>query len=330
MKNFKYDLVVIIPCFNESENIISTIKSIKKSNVTFKLFFIIVDDNSTDDTYDVVAGYFKLKNIDGKIVKNKNKPGAGGARNTGLSNLPNTEFILFFDADDTMLEQSLEKILTIAYSSSADLIITKYQYKSCNKEIYRKMLPSDELLWNKFYKSNSEIKLKDKPDLIKLINYPWNKIIRKDYVDKIDLKFSETIVHNDIYAHWIMMVKSQSILLADVVICEHIVFNNGKNITNISDERRVEIFQALNDVENIFSRSPFLEPFYYKQFIEFKRNLCDWALNRIDPTHKLEFEKALSNSFSNLDLKRFINLFNKSPLLAFYAAQKKFGIWEGL
>ncbi|MDD2467026.1 MAG: glycosyltransferase [Desulfobulbus sp.] len=85
---------VIIPMYNSSEYIVTTIDSVINQDYT-NLEIIIIDDGSTDDSYDKVK-----VNFDGlvNIIKIKNS-GVSFARNIGI-NASSGHYIAFLDADD--------------------------------------------------------------------------------------------------------------------------------------------------------------------------------------------------------------------------------------
>ena len=88
---------VIIPCFNSEEYITRAIESILKQSYT-NYEIILVNNNSTDNTYNILQEYAKKKA--GLVnVFNEYKKGAPAARNKGLSEAKG-EWIQFLDADD--------------------------------------------------------------------------------------------------------------------------------------------------------------------------------------------------------------------------------------
>lgn len=93
---------VIIPAHNEEKYILRTIESVK--NQTFKNFeIIVVDDGSTDRTYDV------CKNSVDYVVKLNKKSGPAKARNEGVKK-SSGEILVFLDADTLLSPKVLEKI----------------------------------------------------------------------------------------------------------------------------------------------------------------------------------------------------------------------------
>jgi glycosyltransferase involved in cell wall biosynthesis len=94
---------IILPVFNSERFIYDSIKSLL--NQTFEnKEIIIVDDESTDASYDI-AKSFESKSC--KIIKQKNA-GAAIARNTGLAHATGA-YIQFMDVDDFISVDKIEK-----------------------------------------------------------------------------------------------------------------------------------------------------------------------------------------------------------------------------
>lgn len=101
---------VIIPLFNHHEYIIDCINNI--INQTHKnIEIIIVDDCSTDGSYDLVNDFIKSNNNDTiKLLKTKKNSGCYYARNIGIHNSIG-DYIVFQDSDDLSLSSRIEDVL---------------------------------------------------------------------------------------------------------------------------------------------------------------------------------------------------------------------------
>ncbi|MBU5689296.1 MAG: glycosyltransferase family 2 protein, partial [Candidatus Aenigmarchaeota archaeon] len=87
---------VVIPTYNRKEMLIRLIKSIKKS--TYKnLEIIVVDDASTDGTYEEI----KRKFPDVKIVRNEKNLLLAASRNIGIKNSKG-KYIFLIDDDNVV------------------------------------------------------------------------------------------------------------------------------------------------------------------------------------------------------------------------------------
>lgn len=90
-------ITVVMPARNAASTIIAALKSIERQRSSrLRVYVVVVDDNSTDDTFDVVSSYAMS---DLKIVRNSRKPGVSGALNHGLG-LVRTQYVARLDADD--------------------------------------------------------------------------------------------------------------------------------------------------------------------------------------------------------------------------------------
>lgn len=102
---------VIIPVFNASDTIISTLESVRCQ--TYSNFeIIIVNDGSTDDSEHLINNYILLySTLDVKFINQLNG-GVSKARNVGMK-LAKGDFIALLDSDDEWLENKLERQIEI-------------------------------------------------------------------------------------------------------------------------------------------------------------------------------------------------------------------------
>ncbi len=104
-------IAVIIPAFNEAENIVKTVQSVL--NLQYpqdKLYIVVVDDGSIDDTYKTTREHFAgLKNL--HILRKVNE-GKAEAVNHALNKLPkDIEYVGVLDADSFVKEDALLKVV---------------------------------------------------------------------------------------------------------------------------------------------------------------------------------------------------------------------------
>lgn len=76
---------IIIPCYNESENITDTVNNIDKyiKSLGYDYEFIFVDDGSTDDTYDRILE-LSAKRHDIHVIRLSRNFGKESALKSGL------------------------------------------------------------------------------------------------------------------------------------------------------------------------------------------------------------------------------------------------------
>jgi dolichol-phosphate mannosyltransferase len=117
---------VIIPTFNESENICNVLKSIKESLPKINLEAIVVDDNSPDGTGKIVEDYIQsMKNIAGysiSVIHRKAKEGLSSAILDGLRN-SNGDTIVVMDSDLSHPPQIIPKMLETLKQTQCDIVV---------------------------------------------------------------------------------------------------------------------------------------------------------------------------------------------------------------
>ncbi len=114
---------VIIPAYQAERTLEPCVKSILEQTVdVFEI--IIVDDGSTDGTYDIAI---QLKKEDKRIVviRQENR-GAAAARNTGLHNMRG-DYVAFIDSDDTVKGNYFEELICALPS---DIVVTRLESKA--------------------------------------------------------------------------------------------------------------------------------------------------------------------------------------------------------
>ncbi|MGA7935410.1 MAG: glycosyltransferase family 2 protein [Kovacikia sp.] len=105
-----YSLDILIPVYNEGENIIKVLESLRCSVKTpFRI--LICYDHETDNTLDALKGYVNAPMVKMDLVRNQGK-GVFGAVMTGFR-ASNAPAVLIFPADDTynagILDQMFQK-----------------------------------------------------------------------------------------------------------------------------------------------------------------------------------------------------------------------------
>jgi len=108
---------VVLPTYNRRDVVQRALQSVLKQSFSdFEV--LIIDDGSTDDTKDVLAGYVeKDARVKYHWQENSGKP--AGSRNTGLK-LAKGDWIAFLDSDDIWYPEKLQKMADLIQSYSGD------------------------------------------------------------------------------------------------------------------------------------------------------------------------------------------------------------------
>ena len=108
----KPEVTIVIPLYNRAHLIERTLESVSDQSYR-PIRLIVVDNNSSDSSSDVVAGWAsRHETVDFRVtLLHESRQGAAIARNTGLAAC-DTEWVFFFDSDDRMLPSLVESVMT--------------------------------------------------------------------------------------------------------------------------------------------------------------------------------------------------------------------------
>jgi dolichol-phosphate mannosyltransferase len=125
----KYTLGIVIPTYNEAENIAILIDRVKTEveKYSIKTVILVMDDGSPDGTYNLVNEYIKTATFSEFLtVTAKQRPGKQGiasAYTQGFSILkPDCEFLLEMDADFSHKPEYIHEFLS-CMDAGSDLVI---------------------------------------------------------------------------------------------------------------------------------------------------------------------------------------------------------------
>jgi len=107
------DVVVIIPTFNEIENISKMLETVMSLPVRFDV--LVVDDNSTDGTDEIARGA-------GAIVRYEYKQGKGNVIRRMFRDI-DAECYIMIDGDDTYPAEAAPEMVKMVFEQNADMVV---------------------------------------------------------------------------------------------------------------------------------------------------------------------------------------------------------------
>jgi len=101
---------IIVCCYNSADRIGYVLKHLAlQKNIHFPLEIILIDNNSSDLTGDIVLSEWKALGTPFKLIVEKEpKPGLSNARNKGLA-MSNYDIVIFCDDDNWLCDTYVEK-----------------------------------------------------------------------------------------------------------------------------------------------------------------------------------------------------------------------------
>ena len=132
--DFEYEATVVIPCKNRVRTIGDALSSALSQKTSFKYNVIVVDDNSTDGTVEVIKSFLD----DPKLVyiaQDKTYHAIGGNWNAALHHPKCGRFAIQLDSDDVYYdENTVQKFVEAFHVQKCAMVIGTYRMTDFNLE----------------------------------------------------------------------------------------------------------------------------------------------------------------------------------------------------
>ena len=287
-------ITIIMPVYNVEKYLKEAIEA--STNQTYKnLEIILIDDGSTDSSGKICDEYAK-KDSRIKVIHQENK-GASVARNAGLDNATG-KYIMFSDSDDTFELDACEKLYNYIEKTNADYVVgnyanmdedgTKWEKPVFDTVKYTERRLSVEDYNASFYVMNSSA---------------CNKIFRKSFLDKIEVRFIEKLPAEDAIFTTYCFIKSKCVYYMPSIVYNYRLRPSNSVSTSCSKNFFMGMNKAYRIIYNNFKESNNLD--YYRFFYAKSMNYILYKFidsdeltkeERIDILDAMKWFYVLSNS----------------------------------
>lgn len=254
---------IIIPVFNGGQFLDRCLSSI--TNQSYKnIEIIVVNDGSTDNTKTICKNYSQS---DQRIkIIHKDNEGVSIARNIGLD-ISTGDYVYFADADDYVLQDSIENFINKAMTSSAEIVVAEYYIASDSYKI--RVSPKA---------------FKDKKSFLCSVlsgaNHSalWNKLFKKELFDNI--RFNKNIYYMEDKVLLVEILSCIQLSIDILYIPVYIYWQNQDSITNLKNQNILKQFEIytylINELNHNNSDKDIMESFsygFYKSMYFVLRNI---------------------------------------------------------
>ena len=124
MKNIKEKVSIIMPAYNETDHLASSIEEVVKVFNEFGCIWelVVIDDGSSDDTYDIAKSFCDKYPHNIIVKKNPVNIGKGRALKKAFHYLTG-DYVVFLDADMDLHPSQVQTLLDILRLTEADIVI---------------------------------------------------------------------------------------------------------------------------------------------------------------------------------------------------------------
>ncbi len=243
LKNEKFKISVIVPCYNTEKYLQKCVDSILDQ--TYKnIELILVDDGSKDNTAAICDSY-AVK--DGRVrVIHKVNGGASSARNVGLQ-AATGDYVAFADSDDWMVKQTFRYLLYLIAKYDADCAIgrTDIAYERNGVYYYKKIAKVPDKVSNSVEVTRS---------LFIYGSGMYNKLIKRSLFEGIS--FDEGVINEDEPMMLRLYLKMNTIAVAGIPTYFYRARENSVTRSRFSVKNLDFYYNTLQNVEIIKKERP--------------------------------------------------------------------------
>lgn len=313
---------IVVPVYNGERFIRQCLDSVL--NQTHKnLEIICVNDGSTDQSLKILSEY--VKNDSRMTVLSQKNMGMSGARNSGI-NVATGKYLGFVDCDDYIESTMVEKLVSIAEKTDAEIVITNillFFEDTLQIKTFR-----DEILYNSL--RNTTFTINQAPDMIKHIGV-WDRIFRRDFIEKNQFRFIDKVTYEDAAFCVQTEMKASKIALTP----EHLYFyrkNAGGSITDRekdNDRFKEDYIKVQKFIQNQLKINhansqvwkAYLE-YFFSYAIMHQKNATTfkfycWFFRQVQEILN-EQEKEIVDMLTDPKTKKYINYLSGNKLLRSY------------
>lgn len=234
-------IAIIIPCYNAEKYIGRCFASLKSQTIGMEqMQLIFVDDASTDSTWDLIQKIEQLYPQDIIAVHCETNGRQGKARNIGMS-YATTEYIGFVDSDDWVEPDMFEILLEEMERNQRDIAYCKF-YRDDGKSSQQHkldgtvthLLVDSEEKRKEFIRSNC-------------LGYGvWDKIYRRDFLEKNGICFIENVAYEDIFFSGLYYLYAERISIVNYELYHYFV-NENSTVLKKNEEYHDDIFRVTKE-----------------------------------------------------------------------------------
>ncbi len=274
---------VIVPFYNVEGYIEKCLETLVNQTLQ-EIEIILVNDGSKDRSINIVKKF--LANYPEKIVYlEKENGGLSDARNYAIP-YAKGEYIAFLDSDDYVEKDMYEKMYELAKKENSDMVECDFYWAYPDKvkedigEIY-----------------------KGKKDMLKKVRVvAWNKLIKREILEKTKIEFPKGYRYEDVEFTYKLIPHLEKISFLKRP-CIHYIQREG-SISNSQNERTKEIFDVLQHVIDYYKKNNIYDEYKTElEYIYVRYAFCSSLLRIVKiQDNKLE-EELLKLTWDNVNQK---------------------------
>ena len=272
---------VIVPVYNVEKYVEKCLMTL--INQTLKdIEIIVVNDGSTDNSKEIIKKY--CSNFPEKIkYYEKENGGLSDARNYGMQ-YATGDYIAFLDSDDYVELDTYEKLYNKAINENSDIVECDFIWEYPDKKVIDKGI---------IYGTKKG-----------MITYArvvaWNKLIRRELIEKSGVIYPKGLRYEDIEFFYKMVPFYDKVSFVKEPLIHYI--QRDSSISNVQNERTKEIFEVLDNVISYYKEKNIYDEYKYELEYTYTRILlCSSLFRMVKITDKETRRRLLNMTWDKLN-----------------------------
>ena len=182
----KYKVSMIIPIYNAQDTLKVAINSVINQTIGFEnIELILVDDNSTDNSKDIINSYSSDYDNIKAIFLEENSGSPSKPRNVGIDNVT-SPYLMFLDNDDEIIPDYCEVLYNLIEKENTDIIYCQNSSKFLDGVYAPTKHSKDEIC--------------EVEDPLSLRLTVWGGIFNTEFIKKNNIKCPPTLYEDGVFA----------------------------------------------------------------------------------------------------------------------------------
>jgi CDP-glycerol glycerophosphotransferase len=174
--------------------------------------------------------------------------GLGEARNIGLS-MATGDYVWFIDSDDYLTDDSMPQVFQRLEETRPDVLLLDYARVywdgRMNRSIQRHLFADPE--------APEVFTLKDRLELLEILPFAWNRVIRREFMLGYDLRFTKGYYEDSPVAYPVLFAAERISMLDRVTLCYRQRLK-GASITKTVSAKHLDVFGQYRSIFGFLDR----------------------------------------------------------------------------
>jgi glycosyltransferase involved in cell wall biosynthesis len=300
------DVSIIVPIYNVETYLRQCLDSL--INQTLKgIELICVNDGSTDNSLAIIQEYAQRDNR--VVILSKDNGGLSSARNAGMK-IAKGKYIGFVDSDDWVDFNMFEKLYNKGILKDADMVMCAV---NCVNEMTQEIENTDTYFQlSCFTEKFNDIVFNHRDTknfLFDISVTAWNKIYRRELIEKYNIIFPEGLIFEDNPFFYETYFKAENV----IIVRESLYYyrmNRKNSIIKKTNKKFFDVVKIMDIIEETLINQCLFED-YKNDFLKYKIDTILYRFSQIQKDYQKEFFYIIKRNFDKIDLSQYtLNLTN--------------------